>query len=203
MTGWDVLRWQRYRRMLDMGLIDERWKLSPRNEEVPAWEDVDDKDAWDLKMAVYAAMIDRMDQNIGRVLNKLDELGETDNTVILFLSDNGGCAGQAHFTPTIPPGPLESYRSVDPPWANASNTPFRKYKAWDHEGGICTPFIAHWPGVIQNGGSLTHRMGHIIDIMATFVDITGAEYPSSYNDSRVLPMEGTSLLPAFEGKQIT
>lgn len=201
MMGWDRLRKQRYDRLIEMGLIDNRWAMSPRDEIVPRWSDIQDKDAWDLNMAVYAAMIDRMDQNIGRVLNKIRQLGVEDNTLVLFLSDNGGCAGIANVTPDIPPGQVESYRSVDPPWANASNTPFRKYKVWDHEGGISTPLIAYWPKVIKKGGQMTHQVGHIIDIMATFVDMTGAEYPSAYNGTEVLPMEGRSLLPIFRGKE--
>ena len=155
-----------------MGLFDSDFEMSPRDEEVLEWRDVKDKDSWDLTMAVYAAMIDRMDQNIGRVLQKVKELGKEENTLVLFLSDNGGCAGKANYTPDISPGPVESYRSVDPPWANASNTPFRKYKVWDHEGGICTPFIAYWPSVIKRKGEITKQVGHITDIMATFVDIT-------------------------------
>ena len=152
-------------------------------------------------MAVYAAMIDRMDRNIGRIGAKIKEMGVEDNTLVLFLSDNGGCAGKANYTPDIPPGPVESYRSVDPPWANASNTPFRKYKVWDHEGGISTPLIAYWPNVIKQGGAITHQMGHIIDIMATFVDVAGAGYPSSYAGHDVLPMEGKSLLPVLQGNR--
>jgi len=164
---------------------------------------VDNKEEWDLKMAVYAAMIDRMDQNIGRLLNKIRELGKEDNTLVFFLSDNGGCEGEANYTPDIPPGPVESYRSVDAPWANASNTPFRKYKNWNHEGGICTPLIAYWPDVIQNGGKIAHQVGHIIDIMATFVDISGARYPTEFKGHEVWPMEGKSLLPILEGKNRT
>ena len=160
-----------------------------------------DKDAWDLNMAVYAAMIDRMDWNIGRILTKIRKLGVEENTLVLFLSDNGGCAGKANYTPNIPPGPVESYRSVDPPWANASNTPFRKFKVWDHEGGISTPLIAYWPKVIKTGGQITHQIGHVIDIMATFVDIAGVEYPSSYDSREVLPFEGDSLLPILKGKR--
>jgi len=201
MIGWDKLRRQRYERLIEKGLIDKRWAMSPRDEGVPKWNDVQDKDAWDLNMAVYAAMIDRMDQNIGRILAKIRERGEQDNTLVLFLSDNGGCAGKANYTPDIPPGPVESYRSVDPPWANASNTPFRKFKVWDHEGGISTPLIAYWPNVIKRGGQITYQVGHIIDIMATFVDIAGAEYPSSFNDREVLPAEGKSLLPILQGKR--
>ena len=201
MIGWDELRRRRLERMKEIGIISQDLLLPERDEIVTAWEDVVNKDAWDLTMAVYAAMIDRMDQNIGRILTKIHDMGEEENTLVLFLSDNGGCAGEANYTPDIPPGPVESYRSVDPPWANASNTPFRKYKVWDHEGGICTPFIAYWPRVIKQSGQLTGQVGHIIDIMATFVDISGADYPSVYNGQNVLPLEGKSLLPVFEGKQ--
>ena len=201
MIGWDELRKQRFDRQLKMGLFNKQFSMSPRDDSVPRWEDIKNKEAWDLKMAVYAAMIDRMDQNIGRILRKIRELGKEENTLFIFLSDNGGCAGEANYTPNIPPGPVESYRSVDAPWANASNTPFRKYKVWDHEGGICTPFIAYWPKVIENGGTITDQVGHIIDIMATFVEITGTNYPLSYNDRKVLPMEGKSLLPIFKGKK--
>ena len=201
MVGWDKLRQQRFERMVEMGLVDKRWGLSPRDEEVPKWDSVEDKDSWDLKMAVYAAMIDRMDRNIGRIISKIRQLGKEDNTLVLFLSDNGGCAGEANYTPDIAPGPVESYRSVDGPWANASNTPFRKFKVWDHEGGISTPLIAYWPRVIKNGGAITGQVGHIIDIMATFTDISGAEYPALFNGRKIPPPEGKSLLPIFEGRE--
>ena len=203
MAGWDKLRQQRFERMVEMGLIDKRWGLSPRDEEVAKWDSVEDKDSWDLKMAVYAAMIDRMDRNIGRIITKIRQLGKEDNTLVLFLSDNGGCAGQANYTPDIAPGPVESYRSVDGPWANVSNTPFRKFKVWDHEGGISTPLIAYWPTVIKSGGAITGQVGHIIDIMATFTDITGAEYPALFNGRKIPPLEGKSLLPIFEGRERT
>ena len=201
LKGWDQLREERFERIKTLGFFDEDLQLPPRDERVPAWDDVENKDEWDLKMAVYAAMIDRMDQNIGRILAKISALGKQENTLVIFLSDNGGCEGAANYTPEVPPGPVESYRSVDAPWANASNTPFRKYKAWDHEGGICTPFIAYWPKIIKNGGGITDQVGHIIDIMATLADIAGATYPSEYKDRRVLPLEGKSLLPIFRGKQ--
>ena len=201
MKGWDKLREERFARIQEQGLFDQNMTLPPRDERVLAWEDVENKDEWDLKMAVYAAMIDRMDWNIGRILAKLDELGKRDDTLIMFLSDNGGCEGDANYTPDIPPGPVESYRSVDAPWANASNTPFRKYKAWDFEGGICTPFIASWPAVIREKGHISTQVGHIIDIMATMVDVAGAGYPKEFNSRPVLPMEGKSLLPVFQGRQ--
>ena len=201
MKGWDALRRERYQRQVDMGLISERWKLAPRDDRVPSWENVKDRELWDLKMAVYAAMVDRMDQNISRILDTIREQGEEENTLVLFLADNGGCAELVHLTPDVPPGRnAGSYRTVDPPWANAQNTSFRKYKRWDHEGGISTPLVAHWPGVIEPG-TVTRQVGHVIDFMATCVEIGGAEYPSSYKDRSVLPLEGKSLLPVFRGEE--
>ena len=201
MIGWDKLRQQRYKRVVEMGLIDKRHAMSPRDDGNPAWADAKDKEEWDLKMAVYAAMIDRMDQNIGRVLAKIRELGEQDNTLVLFLADNGGCAEKIHKTPDVPPGPLASYRTVDAPWANASNTPFRKYKTWDQEGGISTPLVAYWPARIEKGGQLTRQVGHIIDVMPTCLDVAGAKRPTEFKGQKILPIEGKSLLPILEGKQ--
>ena len=157
------------------------------------------KDEEDLKMAVYAAMIDRVDQNLGRLFGKLRELGKWDNTLIMFLTDNGACPEQPNTTPNIPPGPVESYRTISVGWANASNTPYKKFKSTDYEGGIRTPFIAHWPGVINPG--MTGQVGHIIDISATFRDITGATYPREILGNRTKPPVGKSLLPIFKGKQ--
>jgi len=199
-VGWDEIRRRRWKRQVEMGIADAHWDPSPRDPSVTPWKDAKDKDAWALKMAVYAAMIDRMDQNIGRVLAKFRRLGRAENTLVIFLSDNGGCAENVNKTPDIPPGPLPSYRTVDKPWANASNTPFRKYKAWDHEGGICTPLVASWPRVITEGGRIDRHVGHIIDVMATLCDVAGAEYPSEYDGHKVLPLEGKSLRPLFEGK---
>jgi len=196
-TGWDELRQRRHRGMIDMGLVDRRWPLTPRDATAPAWEDAKDPDMLDLRMAVYAAQIDRMDQNIGRVLAQLREMGAEQNTLILFLADNGGCAERIERgTPGALPGTPDSFSSYGLPWANASNTPFRLYKHWVHEGGISTPLIAHWPGVIRKPGTLTHQPGHIIDIMATCADVAGATYPSN-----VTPLEGRSLLPVFEGRK--
>jgi len=199
LLGWDELRRQRFERVRQIRLFDESLALPVRDETVPAWETIEDKEAWDLKMAVYAAMIDRMDQNIGRVLKKISDLGKEENTLIIFLSDNGGCAEDVNHTPGIAPGPVDSYCTVDKPWANASNSPFRKYKNTDHEGGICTPFIASWPKAIRGQGKITNAVGHIIDLMPTLAEISGADYPSVYHQHPVLPMEGTSLLPVFKG----
>ncbi len=199
MGGWDELRQRRYERMVEMGIVEKQWGLSPSDS--PPWDEVDNKEAWDLQMAVYAAMIDRMDQNIGRVIEKVESMGQRDNTLFLFLSDNGSTAEDFHFTPDVSPGPMESYHTVDQPWANMSNTPFRLYKFFNHEGGISTPLIASWPGCIDEDGALTHQDGHIIDIMATLLDVAGAEYPDSISGQRIVPLEGKSLLPVLQGER--
>ncbi len=199
--GWAELRKRRYARMVKMGLIDPATGgLSAQEPGVPDWDTIEEKDAWDLKMAVYAAMIDRMDQGIGRIMAKIRQVGKERNTLVLFLSDNGGCAENVNTTPDVPPGPMEGYRTLGPEWANASNTPFRKYKTWDHEGGIATPLVAYWPAGIAKPGSITHQVGHIIDLMATCVDLGKAAYPTSYAGHKVLPLEGKSLAPILKGK---
>lgn len=199
-SGWDELRKQRHQRQIDMGIVEARWPLTPRDLQAPAWADVKDPDMRDLKMAVYAAQIDRMDQNIGRILARLKSMGVEDNTLVLFLSDNGGCAEEIHRSkPGALPGTPDSYESYGLPWANASNTPFRLYKHWVHEGGIATPLIAYWPAVIKKS-SITHQPGHLVDIMATCVDVAGTTYPRTYKDREITPLEGKSLLPILQGK---
>ena len=200
-VGWDRLREQRMKRMVEMGLIEARWVLSARDPDALPWDEIEDKDAWDLKMAVYAAMVDSLDQNIGRLMAKIRELGKEENTLVLVLSDNGASDEDRTSTPDIPPGTMDSYHSANLPWGNLSNTPFRKFKRWNHEGGIATPLIAYWPRVITQGGAITHQMGHLIDVMATCADITGADYPSTHNGREVTPLEGKSLLPVFIGEQ--
>jgi arylsulfatase A-like enzyme len=153
-------------------------------------------------MAVYAAQIDRMDQNIGRLLARLDAMGASDNTLILFLADNGGCAEEINRgTPGVGPGGPDSYLSYGLPWANASNTPFRLYKHWVHEGGISAPLIAYWPGRVASPGSMTHQPSHLIDLMATCVDVGQANYPRTFNGRAITPLEGKSLRPIFEGRE--
>ena len=208
MKGWDVIRRERYERLIKLGLIDKKWAMSARGadrhrsfSDIPPWEQIKDKQAEDLNMAVYAAMVDRMDQNIGRVLNKLKELEVEDNTLVMFLSDNGGCPYERNKTKDVPPGPAESYRTYDSPWANVSNTPFRLYKRFNHEGGNATPFIARWPALIKQGGAITHQVGHIIDVMATCLHVARTEYPSRVRGRKIVPMEGKSLLPIFAGRQ--
>jgi arylsulfatase A-like enzyme len=198
-VGWDKIRKQRFKRMKEMGIIGSNHKLTPRASKV--WEDLSEeqKDAEDLKMAVYAAMIDRVDQNLGRLFAKVKELGKWENTLIMFLTDNGACSEQPNTTPDIPPGPVESYRTISIGWANASNTPYKKFKSTDYEGGIRTPFIAHWPGVIKP--AMTNQVGHLIDVSATFRDITGAKYPTIINGKKTKTPVGKSLLPIFKGKE--
>jgi len=219
--GWHAVREARYRRMIKMGLVDERWDLSPRDKRVKAWEDVGEERAWRAaQMATYAAMVDRMDQGIGRIVEALRRSDRLDNTLILFLSDNGGCEENVRMPsikrfatkgqdtsrwgnrPDVMPGPAETFQSYAIPWANASNTPYRWYKSEVHEGGVATPLIAHWPaGTAENTmGTLNHRPGHVIDLMATCVDLSGASYPETYRERQVQPMEGVSLRGALVGE---
>jgi len=204
--GWDELRKQRHKRMIKMGIVDEKWPLSPRDDGAVSWESVEDKELMDLKMAVYAAQINRMDRNIGKILAKLKQLGKEEDTLVMFLSDNGACheSGPLGFDARhngIPPGGVDSYMSYGKSWANAGNTPFRLFKKYTHEGGIATPLIARWPTVIKQKGQITSQPGHIIDIMATCADIAGAKYPKSFKGQKIIPMEGKSLLPVFLGKK--
>ena len=199
MMGWDALREQRWQRQREMGIAQDHWRLSPRDPEVLAWDGIEHKPQWDLAMAVYAAMVDRMDQNIGRLLGKIRELGEEDNTLVIFLSDNGACAVVNNQTPNLPPGPMDSFRTYDAPWANAGDTPFRKFKRWTHEGGICTPFIVKWPGVV-NRNSFCRAPGHVMDLMPTFCELAGTEYPARWKNRDVTPCEGRSLVPLLKGQ---
>lgn len=218
-SGWDALREERYRRMIEMGLVKEKWGLTPRDSEAPAWENAEHKEWQVRRMAVYAAMIDRMDQGIGRIMQKVREMGHEENTLILFLADNGGCPETVQnprkfyvprmtrdgrpvhrgTTPEIMPGPADTFQGYGLPWSNASNTPFRLFKRWVHEGGIATPLIAYWPSVIMDRGAITHQAGHVMDVMATCLDLAGAKHPKTYNGHDITPLEGKSLLPIFQG----
>lgn len=225
-AGWDQLRIERLERLVRSGVIHPSWKLTERDPTQPAWTDAEGRE-WLLRcMEVYAAQIDRMDQGIGRILRSLEETGQLDNTLILFLSDNGGCAEDIPVDvdprvlveelmiakdrtrsgepvrfgndPDIVPGGEDTYQSYGPAWANLSNTPFRLYKHWIHEGGIATPLIAHWPEGIGAAGELRHAPGQLPDIMATILEVTGAAYPTHYRGCSILPCEGESLAPSFE-----
>ena len=249
--GWDALRKERYERQIEMGLVKETWKMSPRDPRSKAWADADLK-PWEQRcMEVYAAMVDKLDQGIGDIIQTLKDTDEFENTLILFLADNGACAEnygrqnnstKTHPDPTlrrpmtpgelqrrmeplftrdglpirtgrgVMPGPADTYIAYGLSWANASNTPFREYKHWVHEGGISSPLIAHWPKGISQGvfgnrratkeGSLVDDPAHLIDLMATCVDVSGASYPTRYADHVIQAMEGVSLAPSFTGQPI-
>lgn len=203
--GWEALRARRYQRMIDLGIIKPSWKLAPPDEKEPAWNSLSDaqKKMFAHKMAVYAAQVDREDQNIGRLMNKLKDLGVEENTLVMFLADNGGCAEEIdRGTPGVAAGPADSFLSYGLPWAHASNTPFRLFKHWVHEGGISTPLIVHWPAVIRQGGKVTEQAGHLMDLMATCIDVSGATYPKEFKGRPVTPLEGRSLAPIFrDGKR--
>jgi arylsulfatase A-like enzyme len=203
-AGWESLRDARYRRLVELDIIDEEWPLSPLDDEAARWEDVQDKELMDNKMAIYAAQIDRMDQGIGRILDTLRDIGKEENTIVLFLSDNGGChegdaLGFDYRNNGLRPGGEDSYMSYGRSWANASNTPFRMFKHWVHEGGIATPLVARWPEGIRGHGGLTDDVGHIVDVMATCCDLAGAEYPTEFGGHGIIPLEGKSLVPVLEG----
>ena len=219
LVGWDAIRTNRYHRQIELGLIDRKWPLSPRDERVPPWEKVEQKEWEANRMATYAAMVERMDHGLGRILAALKERGVEQNTLVLFFSDNGGCAeviqpdwydvpsrtrdGRpvhvGNGNRTVLAGPDDVWQSYGVPWANVSDTPFRLYKHFVHEGGIATPFIVSWPAAIRKPGSINRQLGHVTDLMATFVDAAGARHPDSYHGHPILPLEGKSLLPVFRG----
>ena len=243
-AGWDQLRQARHQRMKDMGLVDPRWPLTERDTRAPAWEDAEDQDWHQRRMEVYAAMVDSMDQNVGRIVHALKDRGYFENTLILFCADNGGCAEEngsgrpakaedlqpAAITSPMQPGELQTrmrpafsregrkvrsgigvmpgaddtFVAYGLPWANASNTPFRRYKHWVHEGGIASPLIVHWPAGVDHDhhNSLYHEPAHLIDFMATCVDLSGATYPEEARGIAITPMQGTSLRPALQGASL-
>ncbi len=196
--GWEELRRQRHARQGEMGLFDPLPALSRTDSNAYDWATAD-QDWEDHRMAVYAAMIDRMDQNIGRLLSTLEELGIEKDTMIIFLSDNGGCAEEpGGRDPTRQPGIASTYTAVGPAWGWAQNAPFRRYKSWVHEGGISTPLIVSWPGRVKPD-TITTQVGHIIDVLPTCLELAGATYPAEFNGGKTAPLEGRSLLPILLG----
>lgn len=201
--GWDSLRVRRYNKLILNRILSSEQKLSSRNENVPAWDSLstDKQKYYSSLMEVYAAMIDNMDENIGKLIRKLEETGDINHTLILFLSDNGGCHEAPHKgKPGAVPGSPDSFDGYEYAWANVSNTPFQWFKHWVHEGGISTPFIAWYPDLIEAGRRDDH-VAHIMDIMPTVVEFTGATYPEIYKDSTILPAEGISLVPILRGDE--
>ncbi len=216
LKGWDAFRQERYERQKALGIINPVWPLSDRDPKVPAWDEIGDelKTKTALKMAVYAAMIDCVDQNIGKLVRSLESLGIADNTLILFLSDNGACweTGPFGFDSNIKYslrkykelgeiGTGKSFVSYGRCWSNVGNTPFRLHKHWVHEGGISTPMIAHWPAKISDRGKITGELGHIIDLLPTCLDAAGAGYPKEFKDNEIWPAAGVSLLPVLQGRE--
>ena len=230
--GYSAIREQRVKKMKGLGILPDKWQVSPKDGE--PWSQIQNKE-WEARcMEVYAAMIDNMDQGIGRIIGELEKKGELDNTLILYLQDNGGChesygrrsrnpvdttlTAEDLQTKMIPdvtrdnkpvlmgqdvmPGGSDSFISYGLNWANVSNTPFRLYKTYVHEGGISTPLIVHWPKGIKAKNEWRHTPGHLIDLMATCVDIGKTEYPAEYNGNKIIPLEGKSLVPVFEKDEL-
>jgi arylsulfatase A-like enzyme len=210
MAGWDKLREERFNRMKQLGIINSTTQLSPRDKNVPDWNSLteQEKQTWDDKMATYSAMIDRMDQNIGRIRQALKETGQDQNTVVIFLSDNGASSESVKgngFTPEMiaanlkPASDPSSFTAYGFTGANVSNTPLTLFKHWVYEGGIATPFIVSYPAVIK-AHKKSEQPGHIVDLMATCLDLAGAQYPKTYHNNTIKPTEGISLLPLIQGK---
>ncbi len=221
--GWDRCRSERYKNLGALGLLGD-CPLPPRDETVVPWEEASHK-AWEAeRMAVYAAQIDCMDQNIGRILDALQDTGREENTVVMFLSDNGATEREINpredgsffldtpeetwrtdgtrtrpVVPGVMPGPADTFGSYGAEWAHVSSTPVRGYKQSSYEGGILTPFIVRWPEKIARKGAIVSGTGHIIDVMPTCLAIAGAKYPETYKDRTILPVEGESLMPVFNG----
>ncbi|QDV64125.1 Arylsulfatase [Crateriforma conspicua] len=207
MDGWDQLRLERHRRQIESGFVSADWDLTPRPEQIPAWDSLshEEQKRYDDMMAIYAAMLDEVDRNVGKLNAALKERGQLDNTLILFLSDNGGNSesGVSGRYEGDHPGDAHSNVFVGRCWAHLSNTPFRKYKHYNHEGGIATPLIAQWPAAInrdhtRNGWVDTPT--HLIDLMATCVDLGQADYPDQHNGQTIHPMAGQSLRPLLTGQ---
>ncbi|GAB4107886.1 arylsulfatase [Echinicola sediminis] len=205
LEGWGKLREERHERMLEMGLIKEEWRLSPQDSK--SWDVLseEEKEEMALRMAIYAAQVDRMDQNIGKLVGYLEAIHELDNTIILFMDDNGACAegGPMGGGPASQLETKEGYfLTYGQSWANASNAPFKEYKHWIHEGGISSPLIVHWPNGIKEDrkGSTVGQSGHLPDIMKTFMDLTDAQYPDQKNGMNLPRPAGESLLPLISGE---
>lgn len=206
--GWDKLRVERHKRMIEIGIVNKEWPLSDRDPGARDWDKLskEEKTNLDYRMAVYAAQVYRMDWNIGRLVETLRQKGQLDNTLIVFLSDNGACA-----EPYTDLGGGKQEQINDPAvmgaisygqgWANCSNTPYRRFKSMLHEGGISAPLIMHWPlGLKAKSGSLIRTPGYLPDIMPTILQASGATYPKEYKGVSITPLAGRSLMPYLTKK---
>lgn len=228
-TGWDEWRDRRFARQREMGLVPETWKMGPKPTSVPPWADDPDNDWQAERMAAYAAQISTVDRGVGGLLKILKNSGVEDDTLVLFLSDNGaapdggvrpsttgfgfgqdgeqknwrrdGIPIKGGSGPDHAPGPHDTFAAYGIAWATTSNTPLRDHKQSAYEGGIRTPLIARWPRVIETGGGMTNQAGHVMDVMATCLDLAGLDYPEEFNGRRPVPIEGRSLKPVFRGEE--
>jgi arylsulfatase len=203
--GWGAVGEARYTKQQQLGIIDTAWDRSPQPKDVKDWNSLtpEEQDRFDHIMAVYAACVYHMDKAVGDLVAGLKQRGVFDNTLILFMSDNGGNAESGpNGRTTGNPSEGKSDWFCGESWAFVENTPFRMFKHYNHEGGIASPLIAHWPKGIGAKNELRTQPGHLIDIMATCVDVTGADYPKEFKGKPILPMEGRSLVPAFANKPI-
>jgi len=206
-VGYDTIRTNRYQKQLDMGLLNaSQHPLSPSTYHQD-WDSIDqtEKDKEIRRMQVYAAMVDRVDQKIGDLITQLQQMGVYDDTLILFCSDNGASPGikDTLTNPAAEIGDLDRYTAQGQSWANVNDTPFREYKTDPEEGGIRTPLIAHWPNGIVNTNRFTDKSGHLIDFMATFVELAGADYPRFYDGKGVTPMQGESFTDVLYDQMVT
>ena len=199
--GWDVIREHRYRKQQSLGILPADVKLSPRPDDVPAWESLSDEDKkWESdRMAAFAGMVDCLDQNIGRLVRHLTRNDLIDNTIIMFCSDNGACPFERTEGKEYRPWDPKSYWTYDTGWAHVGNTPFRWYKQNQHEGGIASPMIVSWSGLKTQPGSVIDQPAHLIDFMATCTDLAGAEYPVDHQGRAIKPLQGKSMTPIFAG----
>jgi arylsulfatase A-like enzyme len=205
-AGWDELRKLRFENIKKLGLAAEEWTLF-KDKLLPPWNSLSDKEKkdWALRMEVYAAMVDNLDQNIGKLLNYLGTTGQLDNTVIVFLSDNGAenmDVGKMPFTVHRNEGPVGTAGSMEAytkKWAQVSNSPLRSYKSSPYEGGTATPFIIRYPGQ-KESGNIIKGGTHVVDIMPTLLNITGIDYPETYNGVKANALAGESFLPLLEGE---
>jgi len=220
--GWDELRRRRLARMKKLGVVAPDTTLSPRNPNVPAWADEKNKQWQQRRMEVYAAQIARMDEGIGRILEALEQSGRLENTLIMVLVDNGGCHveyGQSRTgvflnketrdgrpirkgnLPDVMPGGEDTWQSYGYGWANASNTPLRMFKQYDHEGGIRVPFIVRWPGVARGKGRITDQLCHVMDILPTVLEAADVRYPGTYQGRQIDPADGKSMVSILKGRK--
>lgn len=226
-AGWDVLRDRRMKRIVAEGLLPEGTTPSPRDTAELPWDETHDQEWQTRRMQTYAAQVEQMDRGIARIVSALEETGQLDNTLIAFLSDNGASAEvlpqfdieafrsrreqvprttrdgrpmKIGNTPDVWPGAEDAYASYGRAWANLSNTPFRLYKRWVHEGGIATPLIVHWPNGMLAGGAVVRAPAQLVDVLPTILEATGAEYPTDFNGRQISPLAGMSLLPELRGE---